>query len=131
LSTNLHVEDHLELRVQVAVVDLEESVHEFAQVNESLTLQVHNVKEALANDSRQLRVENERDFVDAFGFLFALRNQVPVDVLEVGDRDVFLELLVVDDGLFGELNFFCEDGLSLLHGCILQSVKKFINYTTL
>ena len=90
-------------------------MHEFAKVNEALAFQVHDVEEALANDARQLGVEDQRDLVDAFGFLFALGDQVSVDVLGVGDGDVFLEFLVVDDGLFGELDFFGEDGLSLLH----------------
>lgn len=115
LSRSLHVEDHFHLGVEVAVVDLEESVDEFAQVNEALALEVHDVEEALAYNARQLGVEDQRDLVDAFGFLLALGDQVSVDVLKVGDGDVFLELLVVDDGLFGELDFICEDGLSLLH----------------
>ena len=53
---DLHVEGKLQLGVSVRVVDLEESVDEFLEVDVSTGVQVEHGEEALADDAGQLRV---------------------------------------------------------------------------
>ena len=52
----LHIESEFEFGFSVGVVDLEEAVHEFFQVNVAAVVQVKNSKEALANNSGQTRI---------------------------------------------------------------------------
>ena len=52
----LHIESEFEFGFSVGVVDLEETVHEFFQVNVAAVVQVKNSKEALANNSGQTRI---------------------------------------------------------------------------
>ena len=48
------------------------------------------------------------DFVDALFLVVRLSCQILVDVLEVGDRDVLLKLLIEDDIIIDELDLSCE-----------------------
>ena len=50
----------------------------------------------------------DADFVNSLAFRVRLRCQVLVDVLEIGDCDVFLELFVEDDVVVNELNLARE-----------------------
>lgn len=50
------IECELDLGLNVGVVDLEESMHEFLQIDEVVTVEVEHCEEPLSDDSGQLRV---------------------------------------------------------------------------
>ena len=52
----LHIESELNFRVNIWVVDLEEAMHEFLQINEAVTVQVQYCEKPLTNNSGELRV---------------------------------------------------------------------------
>ena len=60
MSCHLHVEGKLELGVSVRVVDLEEAVNEFLEIDVATGVQVEHREEALANDTGQLRVLSQK-----------------------------------------------------------------------
>ena len=59
----------------------------------------------------------DADFIDSFTLRVRLGRQVLVNVLKVGDRDVFLELLVQDDVVVDKFDLAREvlQGSSTLH----------------
>ena len=48
---HLHVKRQLDLRLQVAVVNFEKSVHKFSQINILGFAQIHHGEESLANNA--------------------------------------------------------------------------------
>ncbi len=48
----LHVKGQLDLCLQIAVVDFEEAMYEFPEINEITLAQIQDWKESLTNDAR-------------------------------------------------------------------------------
>lgn len=110
---NLHIKRELDLGLKVAVVHLKEPMYEFSEVDVFILAQIEHCKKSFSNDTWEVGVCQQSDFVDTFALVVGLGDQVLENVLEVRDSDILLELLVVQDLVIDKFDFVARLGLIL------------------
>ena len=89
----VHVKHKLHLLVKLRAVDSEQPGHEFPRVKIAITVDIEDRKKSLGDQSRQLAVVQEADFINSFRLVITAAAQVLIDVFEVGQADLHLEVV--------------------------------------
>ena len=118
---NLHIERKLDFGLKVTVVNLEESVHKFSEVDELSLAEIKNIHKSFSNDSWQVAIREHCNLVDSLALVIALGDKILVNILEVWNGDVLLELFILEDCVIYELKLriFLLGLIHLVYRCCL------------